>query len=60
MMNIRKSRIFNGPQNTKSNETDIFKMLKPSISMPVLKNMTTQPSEDQKVEVVENNLLPPL
>ena len=55
MMNIRKSRIFNGPQNTKSSETDIFKMLKPSISMPVLKNMPTQPSEERKVEAVENN-----
>ena len=59
-MNIRKSRIFNGPQNTKSNETDIFKMLKPSVSMPVLKNMPTQPSEERKIEVVNNNELPPL
>ena len=59
-MNIRKSRIFNGPQNTKSNETDIFKMLKPSVSMPVLKNMTTQSSEARKIEAVNNNELPPL
>ena len=37
MTNLRKSRVFDGPRNTKSSETDIFKMLKPAVSVPILK-----------------------